>query len=594
MADGPFGNPLSTGVALSFEVDMTPYRQMHARKMANIEEKKKQRKKQQKELEDVLKNITVDTSKVHERYRDDAMNEYASTIKDVMDMHKNGNVAGVYQRINKFNSGMNSYVQATQNFNDYVKSKGDKTFRNDELIRAMNDVQGISDDDLYKMYQNDIDYSNGMFNFTVIDRPDLVGYANKLLQGVDKTFVRDDQGNVVESGKFGPKGTRLYKTAIPDADTFIKETANWLKSSAGGARLLMEYGGITADKLDERTPDGRQKIDVLAEDYVKKNLSNKLYGEKQKDPFAPRAPKATYGSGDNNLGDVFFSEAEPSPVESTYSTEEQKQKAARESLSGFVTELLSMKDPSDPEKIFNNTPQELKELGFSFEDPADLGDDAVIKHVDGAKLEFDASSPNMEKEVLDFINQNVSDDDIANSDVNFGASTVDPETTQEQLLKPTGSGFNVKFAGGREGKTTWELKGGQDVYIFGDSNSEKISLNNTVNLQKGEFIGAREYEDESGDKSIYYEILFPVGLADSDSYYESIYGDLDKFSEFKKQNKGSLPKSILVKDSKENRNTLKSLISTRETKGMDVDSFLKKKFEEISSSSQSGASRFNQ
>ena len=94
MANGPFGNPLSTGIALSFEVDMTPYRQMHARKMANIEEKKNERKKQQAELQGILKNITVDTSKVHERYKDDAMNEYAATINDVMSSFKSGDVAG--------------------------------------------------------------------------------------------------------------------------------------------------------------------------------------------------------------------------------------------------------------------------------------------------------------------------------------------------------------------------------------------------------------------------------------------------------------------------------------------------------------------
>jgi hypothetical protein len=289
MANGPFGNPLSTGIALSFEVDMTPYRQMHARKMANIEEKKKERKKQQAELQDILKNITVDTSKVHERYKDDAMNEYAATINDVMSSFKSGNVAGTYQRINKFNNQINSYVAATQNFNDYVKSKGENTFRNDALISAMNDVEGVSDDRLMEMFQNDIDYSNGLFNFTVIDRPDLIGHANKVLQGVEKQYVRDASGNIVASERFGDKGTKLYKTSIPDVEQFITEESNWLKNSAGGNRLLMEYGGITPAQLDERQADGRQLRDVLAEDYVRKTLSNKLYGEKEKEPWKPES-----------------------------------------------------------------------------------------------------------------------------------------------------------------------------------------------------------------------------------------------------------------------------------------------------------------
>ena len=40
MAKGPFGNPLSTGIALSGVIDMTPYRQMHARKMKRKSEEK--------------------------------------------------------------------------------------------------------------------------------------------------------------------------------------------------------------------------------------------------------------------------------------------------------------------------------------------------------------------------------------------------------------------------------------------------------------------------------------------------------------------------------------------------------------------------
>lgn len=291
MANGPFGNPLSTGIALSFEVDMTPYRQMHARKMANIEEKKKERKKQQAELQGILKNITVDTSKVHERYKDDAMNEYAATINDVMSSFKSGNVAGTYQRINKFNNQINSYVNATQNFNNYVKSKGDKTFRNEELIRSMNNVEGVSDDQLMDMFQRDIDYSNGLFNFTVIDRPDVMGNANKVLQGTEKMFMTDDAGNYVRTGKVGPTNKELYTTSIKDPDKFFEGQANLLKNSAGGNRLLMEYGGITPAQLDERDASGRQLRDVLADKYVRELLSPKVYGEKGLDPYKPESKK---------------------------------------------------------------------------------------------------------------------------------------------------------------------------------------------------------------------------------------------------------------------------------------------------------------
>ena len=312
MANGPFGNPLSTGIALSFEVDMTPYRQMHARKMANIEEKKKERKKQQDELQGIIKNITVDTSKVHERYKDDAMNEYAATINDVMSSFKSGDVAGTYQRINKFNNQINSYVNATQNFNDYVKSKGDNTFRNEELIAAMNNVEGVSDDQLMEMYQNDIDYSNNLFNFTVIDRPDVMGNANKVLQGTEKMFMTDDAGNYVRTGKVGPRNKELYRTSIKDPDKFFEGQVNLLKNSAGGNRLLMDYGGITPAQLDERDASGRQLRDVLADKYVRELLSPKVYGEEGLDPNVPRADKT---GGEKTFEEKYKVDKEPTFVD---------------------------------------------------------------------------------------------------------------------------------------------------------------------------------------------------------------------------------------------------------------------------------------
>lgn len=297
---GPFGNPLTTGIALNFEVDMTPYRQMMQDNLAFAKNQAAERKKGQKEFQDILKNITLDTSKIHERYKKVAMNEYASTINDVMAMQKAGNVGGVHERIGKYNSGMDSYVNATTDFNNYKKSKGDNTFRNDAAISAMDNVEGVSDEQLMQNYQNDVGYSNGLFNFTVIDRPDVVGYGNKVLQGVDKEYVRDAAGEIVSTETFGPKGTRLYETSIKNPENFIKETSAWLLGSAGGNRLLMDKYGMTADQLDEVDKDtGRQRLDLAAEDYIRNTFAPKLYGEKEKDPYKPSTDSKgfTFGNG---------------------------------------------------------------------------------------------------------------------------------------------------------------------------------------------------------------------------------------------------------------------------------------------------------
>jgi hypothetical protein len=281
MANGPFGNPLSTGIALSFEVDMTPYREMHKRKLLAAEEKKQQRAKQQKELQDILKNVTVDTSKIHDRYKDDAMNEYASTINDIMSMYKEGNVSGVYQRINKFNNGINSYVDATENFKAYVKSDGSKTFKDENIIRAFNDVENVSEKEFTEMAQADADYSNGVYNFIVTDRVDADAYINKLIQGVDKDVMYDPStGQPVVAGRLAETGRVSYKTGVSNAKDIEDRTLSWFMSNGPSAvRTLMSEYGLKPGDLDSTDESGQNMLEKYARDYVSKRLTPKLYGQ---------------------------------------------------------------------------------------------------------------------------------------------------------------------------------------------------------------------------------------------------------------------------------------------------------------------------
>ena len=99
---GAFGNPLTTGIALNFEVDMTPYRQMMQDNLKFAQTQAADRKKKEKEFQDILKNITYDDSKILKRRRDGARVEYASLINDVINPNKNGDRGGVQNRIADF------------------------------------------------------------------------------------------------------------------------------------------------------------------------------------------------------------------------------------------------------------------------------------------------------------------------------------------------------------------------------------------------------------------------------------------------------------------------------------------------------------
>ena len=114
MAKGPFGNPLSTGIALSGVIDMvTPVRQAQERKRKRQAEEKAAGDERAKELGAIMGKITVDKDKIWWRYHDDARSQYANTIDKVQQMYGAGDLAGMYKTIDDFDSRMTNYTQAT-------------------------------------------------------------------------------------------------------------------------------------------------------------------------------------------------------------------------------------------------------------------------------------------------------------------------------------------------------------------------------------------------------------------------------------------------------------------------------------------------
>ena len=122
MAKSAFGNPLSTGIALTGVVDMTPYQQIHARKMARLDHRKKENKRKQKELGSILGKINVDQDKIWWRNHDEARIKYAETIADITKMYNTGDYAGMYKTINDFDTAMSGYAQAKVDVDNWMKT----------------------------------------------------------------------------------------------------------------------------------------------------------------------------------------------------------------------------------------------------------------------------------------------------------------------------------------------------------------------------------------------------------------------------------------------------------------------------------------
>ena len=219
MANGPFGNPLSTGIALNFKVDMTPYRQMHARKMKRLDDQKKEKKRKAKELAGILSKVTLDEDKIFWRHHDDAKIQYADTIDKVSTMYNNEDYSGMYKAMNDFSMDMGNLMQE----NAAIKARRTQIQKGgvyyDPALEAMQNDRDVSNAD-YAISLEEAGYGdiseNGIYSY--IPLQELVD-ENKLVddyfKNVDRQVMFDKAGNPLNiMGR--SDNTRYLRTEIPE------------------------------------------------------------------------------------------------------------------------------------------------------------------------------------------------------------------------------------------------------------------------------------------------------------------------------------------------------------------------------------------
>lgn len=271
MAKGPFGNPLSTGIALNFEVDMTPYRQMHARKMKKLDDQKKEEKKKEQEFKNILKNLAYDDSKIHERMRGKAKTAYAGAINDMMGMRGTGDYGAMMQTAAALESELNYYRDVTRDFDAYGKQDRTKNYVDQGYIDAFNNVADISDAQLADRYQNIVnvdDKRGGLFS-SKVRRLNDVDFVNKAIQGLPDRFRRDADGNVVK-GEYNPQTGKYFfdMEKIADKEGFKNALAERYVMETGqeGIGHLSQIFGLSADDFEGTNKPqvyARQRIDQL-------------------------------------------------------------------------------------------------------------------------------------------------------------------------------------------------------------------------------------------------------------------------------------------------------------------------------------------
>lgn len=285
MANGPFGNPLSTGIALSGVIDIvTPVRQAEERKRQREAAEKKERDQRAKELGAIMGKIAIDEDKIWWRYHDDARLQYADTIDKVQQMYSAGDYAGMYKTINQFDTKMANYIQATNQKNKWEDSvrKGDKYYDQTYLNALENrdvdmpDLVKIADESGFGAY----DPNTNILGF--IDPVQRIDLREKVKKAIDgQKYMYEKQGKSLKVSGYGASGEPVYEMSLQDRQGTIDAVKKSIQPQAV-PYMLMEMGYSKEDQL-KMTP---QELDQRLNEAIENTYN--LYATKEERGAIPK------------------------------------------------------------------------------------------------------------------------------------------------------------------------------------------------------------------------------------------------------------------------------------------------------------------
>ena len=297
MANGPFGNPLSTGIALSGVIDMvTPVRQAEERKRQREAAEKKERDQRAKELGDIMGKIAIDEDKIWWRYHDDARIQYADTIDKVQQMYSAGDYAGMYKTINQFDTKMANYIQATNQKSKWEDSvrKGDKYYDQTYLNALENrdvdmpDLVKIADESGFGAY----DPNTNILGF--IDPVQRIDLREKVKKAIDgQKYMYEKQGKSLKVSGYGASGEPVYEMSLQDRQGTIDAVKKSIQPQAV-PYMLMEMGYSKEDQL-KMTP---QELDQRLNEAIENTYN--LYATKEERGPIPKEGESkgwSFGGG---------------------------------------------------------------------------------------------------------------------------------------------------------------------------------------------------------------------------------------------------------------------------------------------------------
>jgi hypothetical protein len=545
---GAFGNPLTTGIALNFEVDMTPYRQMMQDNLQFAQTQAAERKKKEKEFQDILKNIAYDDSKIHQRMRDDARIEYAATIEDVMELKKKNDFGGIMNRIAKFDSKLNNYVDATTNFRAYEKALEDgKSWVDMDYVNAYNNPDKFDDRYLIDNFSDVAIYDKeaGVFSAQAIPKQDEVAFVNKYMQGMKDQFMRDDKGKIKRSGFLSETGDYAYlKSKSADPESFYQELGlAWLGGGRNNIEHMRRKMGLKPEDLEGTidTPSGPMaKSAYYATEFMKGVAEPKMYSEELRRP-AKDTDKTDY-TRPGVVGKVQIAEATPTPISKEAFNFESYKKGAVPFIEAEIAKIIEQ-NPGNDAAIAAAIEKKTGPTG-EVKDANDFFGPNIIS-VRGTEVNIDKPTE-AAKQIADALSQ-IDENDFKSISGNFGYS----EPTPTEVVKDFEKTATINVFG-RDIRKTFKIPKGE-VYIVGSKGSKKVKILNAVDVPNSTFRTVNR--DKQND--IWHGIDFPV---EEESAIKQVLNEAlgkDVLDDFVKSN--GLPKTFIVPEVDENIQTLQTL-----------------------------------
>ena len=501
MANGPFGNPLTTGIALTFDVDMTPYDNMLKRNAAKAAEKAKADKDLLDKYNEYAKNITVDFDKIDYRLHDKARAKYAETLAELNKavMNKDLHAANMLMMDSKqFNSNL---VQRTTDLNEIFNQDPTKVYYNPEIEKIWKDRSVPNDDkrivEIISKYGSQ-DELIGSFK-KAPSRRNLKTDVDNLLKGAIRRLQPGDKPTM-----YLPTGEAVYEPKYTNKDEIRNQVIMDYTSPQNiesTIYMLTEDYGISPSELQGKDiPETQEKLTNAIN-----RVFDPIWSSIESEQYKSRFPKDTGKKDDTRpgvMGKVQIAEAQTTPISREAFNINEYKSGAQPVIESKVLDILKQQGSNNEKGVKAELENLLQDL-VNVEDVNDYFSDANLISVstsDGTPVEIDLNDQAAAAKKIAEVLSGASDENLKAIGNKFDFEYAAPSSVIKDFEKTA----QVSTFGG-DVRKSYEMPKGE-IYMVGSKGAQVVKIRNGINVAGSLFKSFNR--DKDGE--IWHGIDFPV------------------------------------------------------------------------------------